>query len=159
MLASGNDHKYVAAAPVQSSICEVVKLVQTELQDLLTWREEVTRRIRNLRQVADALEAVPRQLALDGTTTERFADRSRPQVRSNQSHLRLMRICRSSKARHDEFRFQHIPVSRKESLRNVRLLARLFADSGIVVAHDHRMLILETSQLRRVRNAVLVCVI
>ena len=71
----------------------------------------------------------------------------------------VLRIGRSSKPGHDEFWFQNIPMSRKESLRNVCLLARFFADSGSVVVQDHRMLILEASEPRRVRNSVLVRVI
>ena len=71
----------------------------------------------------------------------------------------VLRIGRSSKPGHDEFWFQDIPLSRKESLRNVCLLARFFTDSGSVVIQNYRMLILEASEPSRVRYSVLVCVI
>jgi hypothetical protein len=96
MLASGNDHKYVAAAPIQSSICEVVKLAQTELQDLLTRREEITRRIRSIHQVVGGLEAVPSQPALGRSITKGFAVGSHTYTRdsSTQAYLNLRRACR-----------------------------------------------------------------
>jgi hypothetical protein len=96
MLASGNDHKYVAAAPIQSSICEVVKLAQTELQDLLTRREEITRRIPSIHQVVGGLEAVPSQPALDRSITKGFAVGSHTYTRdsSTQPYLNLRRACR-----------------------------------------------------------------
>ena len=96
MLTTGNDHKYVAAAPVQSSLCEVVKLAQMELQGLLTRQEEITRLIRNLRLVVGGLEAVPGQPVFDGATTRRFAGKSssHERGRSSRAHSSLRRACR-----------------------------------------------------------------
>jgi hypothetical protein len=96
MLASGNNHKYVAAAPIQNSLGEVVKLAQTQLHDLLTRREEIGRRIRNLRQAVGGLESVPSEPALDRAIIRGLAvgSRSHTRGRSNQACLNLKRACR-----------------------------------------------------------------
>jgi hypothetical protein len=61
----------------------------------------------------------------------------------------VLRIRRSRKPGHYEFRFQNVAMSRKESLRNIRLFAR-FTDCVGVVVHDHRMLILEVPESRTI---------
>jgi hypothetical protein len=50
----------IAASGEHASICEVVKLVDTELHDLLARREELTSRIQNLHQVIHGLREVVR---------------------------------------------------------------------------------------------------
>jgi hypothetical protein len=93
MFALYND---VGHASVRSSIFEVVKVAQTELRQLLARREEVTWRIRNLRQVVDGLKTFADQPAPARNTAGHLASRpcSLLQSNPNQPHLSLRRACR-----------------------------------------------------------------
>jgi hypothetical protein len=96
MLVPGNNHEQVAAAPIQNSLGEVVKLAQTQLHELVTQREEITRRIRNLRQAVNGLESGPSEPGLDRSIIKGLAvgSRSHTRGRSKQPYLNLKRACR-----------------------------------------------------------------
>jgi hypothetical protein len=89
-------HNDVGHASVRSSISEVVKVAQTELRQLLARREEVTWRIRNLRQVVDGLKTFADQPASARNTAGHLASRPCSLLRSNpnQPRLSLLRACR-----------------------------------------------------------------
>jgi hypothetical protein len=101
----------IAATAEQASIFEVVKLVDTELHDLLARREEINSRIQNLHQVIHGLREVVRVPALVASkpaTNESVqrqeniasAGRGKPSLLSekrialSQNQIRLARACR-----------------------------------------------------------------
>jgi hypothetical protein len=66
MTSSGIPRDHFASAPMQDSVTEVGKLVQTELYGLLKRRGGITQRIRSLRRVLRGLREGVGRPAVDG---------------------------------------------------------------------------------------------